>query len=111
MYGHYLDNEKEILQDAITNVSCIYKYSDMGGRSDHIKPFAFMEQTKIEDCQQAVHRFLAKVDMTKIAEVIESIPQYAELLTVMPDSQKTFYLKLMELGLEKFRELAQGYVN
>ena len=101
-----IHNEKDMLQDAITNVSCIYKYSEMGGRSDHIKPFIFMEQTQNIDCKKAITRFLKSVDMEKITEMIESIPQYAEVLTIMPDGQKTFYLKLMEIRLTKLQQIA-----
>jgi len=104
-----LHSPKDMLVDAVSNVSCIYKYSDMGGHSDHIKPFAFMTETKIKDCHEAIARFLSTVDMAHITGIIDGVPQYWELLTVMPDTQKAFYKKLLELRLDKLQAIAAGY--
>ena len=100
-----LNRQADMMQDAYTNVTSIYKYSDTGGRSDHIKPFEFMAQTKMADCKAAIERFLHTVDMGQIANIIHSIPEYVEALGVMPSVQKEFYIKLMEIRLEKFKSM------
>jgi hypothetical protein len=39
--------------------------------------------------------------MGDIGKMINAIPEHYEVLSVMPIVQKTFYIKLMEIRLEK----------
>ena len=53
------------------------------------------------DCNKAVSRFVNVVDMNAIKHIIYSIPETAGTLSVMPETQKRFYLALMEMRLSK----------
>jgi hypothetical protein len=43
--------------------------------------------------------------MNNVSKMINAIPEHYEALSVMPNVQKAFYIKLMEIRLEKLMEI------
>jgi len=98
-----LEDEALMREDAYKAPTCIYKYTGIDHEGHQINPFKFMEEAMDEDCKQAVFRFLDKVDMAKISELINRIPEAKGALGIMPHVQKEFYLKLLEIRLEQLK--------
>ena len=92
-------------EDAYKVVTCAYKYKGLDNESHRINPFDFIQNTKIKACKNALSRLLAKVDMSQIASLVDCIPEHLEALSIMPQIQKDFYVKLMAVRLDKLREM------
>jgi len=60
-----------------------------------------MQNGENSDCSAAVLRFGSKIDWRKIEKTIHNIPEAAGNLAVMPEIQKKFYLKLMQIRLNQ----------
>ena len=88
-------------EDAYQNPLCAYKYTGLDNEGQKINPFTFIKHGENADCIAAVLRFLNAVDMNAIEEMIRSIPEAVGTLAVMPDIQKEFYLKLMQIRLNQ----------
>lgn len=102
-----LIDEVLMQDDAYKTPRCVYKYSAIEHEGSIINPFKFISDNQNVDCYAAVIRFLAQVDMKKIAELINGIPEAHGVIGVMPDVQKEFYLRLLEMRLEKLREVVE----
>ena len=98
-----LNDDYFMTEDAYQVPTCIYKNAD----ENKINPFKFIDDGQNGDCQKAVLRFLNRVDMTQIKELINSIPEVHGALGIMPDIQKEFNLRLLEMRLEKLREVVE----
>jgi len=98
-----LSEEALLQEDAYKTPTCIYKYTGVDHKGHQINPFKFIKEATDDDCKQAVIRFVDKVDMDKIEALIDSIPESTGSLEVMPNVQKEFYLKLLEIRLEQFK--------
>jgi len=93
-------------EDACKTLTSAYKYVGLDNEGHHINPFTFIESRAEKDCTTAVSRFLDRVCMNKIECLINSVPENIGTLGVMPMVQKTFYLGLLKIRLEKLQELA-----
>lgn len=60
-----------------------------------IKPFEYMMSMEDAHCNEAVLRFAKRLDMSKVESIVSGIPEEAFGLTVMPPSQKEFYVRLL----------------
>jgi len=98
-----LANQALIEEDAYKTTRCAYKYKGLDNESHSINPFEFLANTKIAECLDALERFISKIRMEDINKLINSIPEHYEALSIMPAIQKEFYIKLMELRLEKLK--------
>lgn len=79
-------------QDAIdTNVS---RYLDEDGRP--INPFEFLAATDDADALEALDWFCETVDMDKVHDVLDGIPEKAYGLDVLPDEARTMYSKMLD---------------
>ncbi len=74
----------------------------------HIRPFEYIEDMSNDDCNKAVVRFVEQLDLIKIKDMIQEIPEQAFGLPVMSPIQKEFYITLLETAYEdKLRPVAE----
>lgn len=92
-------------EDAYKTLRCSYKYKGLDNESHGINPFEFIASTKIAECINALERFVANARLEDIIQLINEIPEHCEALSVMPAVQKEFYVKLMEIRLNKLAEI------
>jgi len=104
-----INDPVSLANDAYKNSKCAYKYTGADNEGHHINPFNYIEKTSDKDCKKAVLRFLDKIKMREIHALIKSIPESIGNLGVMPEIQKKFYLRLMELRLEKLQEYSTNW--
>ena len=91
--------------DSFKSVKCVYKYKGLDNEGHTINPFKFMERGENEDCNKAIRRFMEKVDLKRIGEMIESVPDAIGALAVMPSIQKEFYKELIHIRYSRIREI------
>lgn len=93
----------DLLQnDAYRSFECVYKYENDGGKERKINPFKFIKQIgENTDCDAAVVRFMERIDMNKVTQVINDVPETFGHVLVMPQEQKEYYLKIMQLRLDE----------
>jgi len=91
-------------EDACKTLISAYRYTGLDNEGHSINPFQFIQSGENEDCKKAVERFLQNIDFSKIVELINAVPESNGTLAVMPQVQKDFYIKLMEIRLEKLRK-------
>ena len=87
--------------DAYKNPLCAFKYTGLDNEGLKINPFIFILDNENADCRAAVLRFTNTVNMKVIKEIIYSIPNTVGTLSVMPEIQKEFYLKLLNIRFEQ----------
>ena len=100
-----LDNIEAMEEDAYKTLRCAYKYKGLDNESHSINPFDFISNTKISECIAALERFVSKACMDDISKMINAIPEHYEALSVMPNVQKRFYIRLMEIRLDKLASI------
>ena len=91
-------------EDSFLNPTCVYKYTGLDNEGHTIKPFDFMARGEIEECNQAIERFVNTVNFKRIKKVIDDIPEAYGSLQVMPQIQKDFYKELLKIRCDKIRE-------
>ena len=96
-----MSDEKAMREDAYLSPLCAYKYTGLDHEGHKINPFTFIKRGENADCNAAVQRFAGAVDISMIESLIYSIPETLGTLAVMPEVQKEFYLKLMQMRLEQ----------
>ena len=89
-------------EDAYKTLTCVYKYTGLDNEGHQIHPFRYIKEGGNADCHAAVSRFLSRIDMEKVKELIKEIPESIGNLAVMPNVQKEFYLELLKIRLEQF---------
>jgi len=67
-------------------------------------PFAFIEDCAVKGCSDAVLRFVDRVCMERVKGLINSIPENIGVLGVMTMIQKAFYVRLLQIRLEKLQK-------
>ncbi|MCL2673841.1 MAG: HipA domain-containing protein [Defluviitaleaceae bacterium] len=90
-------DETAMQEDAYKTAACAYKYVGLDNEGHRINPFNFMRNGGNADCEAAIKRFVDKLKMERIAEIIQDIPEEIGTLAVMPNVQKEFYIKLLEI--------------
>lgn len=92
-----IQNEDNIVQDALgTSVSFFLTEDER-----HIHPFKYIESLQNPDCTAALVRFSKRLDMDKVRGIIEGIPETAFGLNVIAPEQKTHYIRMMEVIIER----------
>lgn len=86
-------DDRSLKEDAYGTLVSVF--TDDNG--NHIHPSELISSAAYEDCNQAVGRFLDKFSLTKVQELFNSIPNFANGMVVFPEKQREFYLKLIEL--------------
>ena len=100
-----LSDERAMHEDAYITSRCVYKYTGTDTEGERINPFKFMIQSENNDCNAAVLRFINNMDFSKIKCIIDDIPDVYGTISIMPESQKRFYLELMKIRLNKIMEI------
>ena len=96
-------------EDAIAGVRSAYKYAGLDNEGQKINPFIFMKDGGNGDCKAAILRFIDRADISKITNLISAIPEAFGALSVMPQLQKDFYIKLLQIRLEHLQGLASSF--
>ena len=97
-------SKKELMdEDSFKSVKCVYKYKGLDNEGHTINPFKFMEKRENEDCNQAINRFLERVNLDQMECIIEDIPDAIGSLAVMPSIQKEFYKALLRIRYGKIK--------
>ena len=92
-------------EDAFKSPRCVFKYRGLDNESHSINPFEFIENTKMQECRDALDRFLSGINMNAVSNLIDIIPEHYETLSIMPNMQKRFYIKLLEIRLDKLNSM------
>lgn len=80
-----------ILQDAVgASLSC---YLSRDGH--RISPMRFIGEGQVQDCMQAVGRFLERLDLNALHDLIGSVPETALDAELLPESVKEFHLQVL----------------
>jgi len=106
-----LQDKKSIDEDAFINPLCVFKYTGLDNEGRQINPFKFMESRENDDCNEAVERFLEKVDLPEIEKIISAVPESFGSLQVMPQIQKDFYKELLKVRHEKIAEISCSFAS
>ncbi len=69
-------------------------------KDDHIRPPEYIKTMSNEGCNKAVIRFAERLNMAKIEDMIQEIPEQALGLSVMSSIQKEFNVTLLETVYE-----------
>jgi len=66
-----------------------------------INPLKYMESRKNGDCNAAILRIVPKIDLKKIKELIDELPEEFLGVPIISRVQKEFYYKILEYRYEK----------
>ncbi len=61
-----------------------------------INPLKYIENMKNEDCNKALLRIFPKIDMNKIVDIFNEIPEEYDNLVILSKIQKDYYLKSLK---------------
>ena len=78
--------------------SCVSSYTENGKISN---PLKFIERMNNEDCNKALIDVFPKIDLLKIKELFDSIPEKYNELDVLSKVQREFYYKSIVYKYEK----------
>ena len=66
-----------------------------------INPLKYIESMQNEDCNKAILRLFPKIDMLKIKQIFDEIPETYDNITIFSKIQKEAYYKVLTYKLEK----------
>lgn len=89
------DDSFKFKQSVYDSAISIYK---KGGKQ--INPLKFIETMNNEECNKAILRIIPKINMDKILNIFDEIPEEYNGLPVLSNIQKLFYLKTLEYKYE-----------
>jgi len=92
-----LSDSDALREDAYRVPTCAFKYIGYDNEAHKINPFTFIGRSENKDCNAAVERFAKRLDMDKVIQIIHNIPEYIGNVIVMPEIQKEFYTKILQL--------------
>ena len=84
-------DESKFKQSVYDSSISIYK---LNGKQ--INPLKYIQSMENEDCNKAMLRIMPKINMTKIMNIFDEIPEKYNDLKVLSKIQKTYYLKSLE---------------
>lgn len=85
-----IDDEMGIDEDVYSIVS-VYLLDD----GHHIRPSELIASGAYEGCNQAVKRFMQNYDFGKIKAIFDEVPDFANEMAILPQSQKDYLLKVI----------------
>lgn len=77
--------------------SAISIYKKVGKQ---INPLKFIETMSNEECNKAILRIIPKINMDKISNIFDEIPEQYNGLPILSNIQKSFYLKALQYRYE-----------
>lgn len=97
-----LEDDDMVRQDAFgTNVSCYRLADENDPRGRAIHPFEYMLATRNPDLDAAVVRFVERVDMDAVDEIVDSVPEEAFGTVIMPEGMRSSHKKLLHVRYEE----------
>lgn len=90
-------NENDIRQDALGTGVSFFTQTD----EKHIHPFQYIESMSNEDCNQAVLRFVDKMDIQAVKDMIDEIPQEAYGIEIITEEQKVHIKAVFQMMLDE----------
>lgn len=85
------NNDFKFKQSVYDSSISIYK---LNGKQ--INPLKYIESIKNNECNKAILRIIPKINMDKITEIFNEIPEEYNGLPVLSKIQKAYYLKSLE---------------
>lgn len=103
-YGKSSDEKlQNILKDNFKFKQMVYDSSVSTFMIDEhlINPLKYIESMDNDDCNKALIRIVPKIDMNKIKNIFDEIPNEYNGLSIFSDVQKEIYYKTLKYKLEK----------
>lgn len=107
-WGLLISNNKTTLAPVFANGHAFSTNSAISNESfflddndKRINPLVYMFESGNLECEQALLRFIQRIDMNKIERMIENIPEKAYDLPIITPTQKQFYIELLNETLNK----------
>ncbi len=75
-----------------------------------INPLKYIENMNNEDCNKAILRIYPKIDIERIKNLFNEIPNIYNGITVFSDVQKELYYKVLEYRLKIFKEVYEKLI-
>ncbi len=91
-----LNDEQLFIESAYTNRVCHF---EKDGKK--INPLKYIESRKDQDCNAALLRIVPNIDIAKISEIVNDIPEEYNGKKIIGRSQKKFYNACMSYRYEK----------
>ena len=95
LFAKRLSDENAIKEDALNGRSFFLDDEDK-----RINPLVYMRQNRNKDCDAAILRFISKINMRQICDLIKEIPAEAYGLKIMEKEQRQFYIDLLKTTYE-----------
>lgn len=97
-----INNVEMLRNDAIKNPTCTFEYENIDGKTKKINPFSFISNIGENiDCDKAVIRFIDNLDMNKIYNIIDEVPETFGHLLVITSEQKEYYKAILNMRLNE----------
>ena len=90
-----LENEEKFINSAYNSRTCVFYDGDK-----KINPLKYIEKTENFDCNEALLRVIPRIDLEKINELIEQIPEEYEGIKIISKIQKEFYKETLKYRFE-----------
>lgn len=94
-----LNDKSRFKQSVYESRICVFTENDK-----LINPLKYIAQGEDQECNAAVLRVVPKIDMDKIRDIINEIPEEFNGIRVMSNVQKEFYFKSLEYRYENILE-------
>lgn len=103
-FNNKADDErlKKILSSKERFVASIYEgqVCHFYDNSKLINPLKYIESMQNEECNKAVIRIFKKIDLDKIKNIFNNLPENEENIEIISNMRKEFYLKTLEYRYE-----------
>lgn len=102
-----INDDFKFRQSCYENIISVYKEN-----GKNINPLKYIESKKNIDCNNSILRIVPKIDMNKIKDIFNDIPNEYNGYQIISDIQKEFYVKTLEykynILLKVYNELVQN---
>ena len=95
-----LADEQRFIQSVYDSRTCCF----LDDADKNINPLKYIQTTDNQDCLKAILRIAPHIDMGKIRELIQSLPERDEGITIISAEQKRYYTKTVDY---RFSEVIQ----
>lgn len=102
-----LSNETNLINASYISVASVYE--DRDGKK--INPNTFILNAQNEDCNRAVQRIQKKLDLEKINEMIDSIPETYKGISIIDDTYKKFIKETIRIRKEQVIDKAVSIIH
>jgi len=92
-----LTSLQDVRADAYLGFTCAY-LNDQGG---HIHPHELIASAQYSGCNDALVRFMSHYNQANVVNLIDDIPAYDRTISILPQAQKEFYLKVIDIRINE----------